>query len=121
MHTNIDFQEWAYLAKNDPEAFEQRRVKYIDQFLNGFGQGKRRLEGLQFKIDAQRKLAHTPGNALVVISKMMMKSLNELGLELRKLSDETKMPSAGKCANSQIELPSCEVIYLLPKHDSSRD
>lgn len=123
MNTDFDFQEWASLAKTDPEAFEQRRLNYIDQFLSGSGKHRRRLEGLQFKIDAERKLAHTPEKALVVISKLMVESLNELGEELKSLSDETKKLSASEeaCAPVAKELPSCKVIYLLPRHARSLD
>lgn len=114
MDTDFDFHEWASLAKTDPDAFEQRRMKCIDQFISGSGRHRKRLEGLQFKIDAERRLAHTPEKALVVISKMMVRSLNLLGEELKSLSEETNKPSAGENVRAPIEQPSCKVIYLPP-------
>jgi len=121
METDFDFHEWACLAKTDPEAFEQLRAKCIDQFICASGKHKRRLEGLQFKIDAKRKLSHTADKALVVISQMMVKSLNELGDELKSLSHDAKNPSVIRHVYTAVESPSCKVLPLLPRHDRSPD
>lgn len=111
---DFDYQEWASLAKTDPEAFELRRVQYIDKFLNNAGKHRQRLEGLQFTIDATRRLAHTPPMALLAISKRMIQSLSDLGDELAALELLTR----GECAAvapMKKELPPCKVIRLPPR------
>ncbi len=70
--TRIDFDEWANLASNDPEGFEQRRQNYIEQFFERIPISKqRRLRGLQFRIDMERKKARTPLGACIKLSSMM--------------------------------------------------
>lgn len=73
---SFDFDEWSRLAKNDPCAFEARRVALIEEFLRRFPQpGQRRLRGLQFRIDMARRRARTPMGACLKISSMMWDSL----------------------------------------------
>lgn len=111
---DFDYQEWAALAKTDPEAFEFRRAQYIKQFLNGSGRRKQRLEGLQFKIDATRRLAHTPPMALLAISKLMSQSLSDLGDELTALEHLVRGEGA-VVAPMDKEQPPCKVIPLPPR------
>lgn len=71
-NTRIDFDEWANLASNDPEGFEQRRQNHIEQFFERIPISKqRRLRGLQFRIDMERKKARTPLGACIKLSSMM--------------------------------------------------
>lgn len=109
---DFDYQEWASLAKADPEAFESRRVQYIDQFLNTSGKHRQRLEGLQFRIDATRRLAHSSSMALLAISKLMIQSLSHLGDELTALELLARGEDAAVAPMDE-ELPRCKVIPLL--------
>ena len=43
METEFDFQEWALLAKESPEAFERRRREAIQHFLDASDEEQRRL------------------------------------------------------------------------------
>lgn len=53
-----DFDEMKTLALSNPEAFEEIRRQHIESFLNTVPQEKRRrLTGLQWKIDQIRNLA----------------------------------------------------------------
>ena len=73
---SFDFDEWSQLAKDDPFAFEARRIALIEEYLRQFPQsGQRRLRGLQFRIDMVRRRARTPMGACLKISSMMWESL----------------------------------------------
>lgn len=73
---SFDFDEWASLAKSDPVAFEARRIALIEDYLNQFPPpDQRRLRGLQFRIDMERRRARTPMAACLRLSSMMWDSL----------------------------------------------
>jgi len=72
----FDFDDWSQLAKDDPSAFEARRLALIEEFLLQFPQpDQQRLRGLQFRIDMVRRRARTPMGACLKISSMMWESL----------------------------------------------
>jgi hypothetical protein len=74
--SNFDFDEWKTLAISDPDAFERRRQAVIDDFLNSVPESRqRRLRGLQFRIDMERRRARNPLGACIKISAMMWDSL----------------------------------------------
>lgn len=68
------------LARNDPDQLEALRKQLTSEVINGAtGEArKRRLEGLQFRVDMERRRAATPLAATIRISEMMAKSLAEL-------------------------------------------
>ena len=87
----INFDDWAALAKSDPETFEVRRKEVIRQLIQSAPVDQQhRLECLQWKIDQVRSMSKTPLAACLRISKMMwdrvlgagglMESLDELGV-----------------------------------------
>lgn len=72
----FDFDEWSRLAKTDPAAFEARRLALIETYLHRLPPlGQRRLRGLQFRIDMERRRARTPMAACLRLSSMMWESL----------------------------------------------
>ncbi len=72
----FDFDEWSRLAKTDPTAFEARRLALIEEYLRRFPPlDQRRLRGLQFRIDMERRRARTPMAACLRLSSMMWESL----------------------------------------------
>jgi len=73
---SFDFDEWARLARTDPSAFEARRLALIEDYLGQFPPpDQRRLRGLQFRIDMERRRARTPMAACIRLSAMMWDSL----------------------------------------------
>lgn len=71
-----DFDEWATLAKDDPQAFEKMRLAAIDEYLASVPDTHRqRLRRLQWRIDQERRLARSPMSACLRISRMMWDSL----------------------------------------------
>lgn len=74
------FDELKDLAQHDPECFEQLRVKLIeDSICHSPKRLQRRLRGLQFTIEARRRVASNPIKVLLDIQGMMYDSL--LGLQ----------------------------------------
>ncbi|MDX1599265.1 MAG: DUF3135 domain-containing protein [Marinobacter sp.] len=75
------FDELRKLHQRDPEGFENLRGKLIDDCIRCCPRcNQRRLRGLQFVIDARRRIAGNPVKALLYIQGMMYDSL----LDLRK-------------------------------------
>jgi Protein of unknown function (DUF3135) len=74
---NFDFDEWAMLARTAPDEFEQRRHDIIESLIANSGH-VRRLRGLQWRIDLERKRARTPLQACVFLSSLMWDSFMDL-------------------------------------------
>jgi hypothetical protein len=82
----FDFEAWAKLARENPEEFERRREQEIRKVIDARPDLRHRLEGLQFRIDAERKLARTPLKACLRISTLMWDSFYNLKDELGGLA-----------------------------------
>lgn len=78
----FDFDQWAIIAKDDPEEFEAMRRALINQMLEQTPDNiKRRLKGLQWRIDQERERSANPMASCLQISKMMWNSvLGDQGL-----------------------------------------
>lgn len=78
----FDFQQWAALAKADPEAFEARRAQEIEDFIAAAApHHQARLRGLQWQVDLLRSRARNPLSACVQIFNQMWDSVyGERGL-----------------------------------------
>jgi len=73
---SIDFDSWVKLAREDPDRFEALRRKVIERAIERApSHRRRRLRGLQWRIDNTRALAPNPTAACESISKMMWDSL----------------------------------------------
>ena len=104
----FDFEEWALLARTDPEAFEAKRGAEIARLIDGAAPGvQSRLRGLQWQIDAQRSRAKSPLTACVQIFNQMWDSVyGDRGLlEALRSVDGEPLP----------ELTSGDVLEFLPK------
>lgn len=88
IYTDFHFQEWAFLAKVDPEAFELRRRKVVEQFLENSSDRQRTVgRRLQREIDANRHPIDDPRLALAAISRMLWQQVGFLCDGLNDLSD----------------------------------
>ena len=91
------FDEMVRLAKNDPETLERIRLKLIEETIAEAPENcHRRLRGLQFQIDMERRRASNPMSACVKISKMMHDSLytmrQTLNAAVGQTTDDVIMP-----------------------------
>ena len=114
----FDFDEWSRLAKSDPAAFEARRLALIEEYLGQFAPlDQRRLRGLQFRIDMERRRARTPMAACLRLSSMMWDSvLGNRGLKnamerLLGSSRTTASPARHSPAASARILPFKKPVY----------
>lgn len=74
-----EFDELVKLAENNPEELEKLRRTLVEQVIQSAPERlQRRLEGLQFQIDAQCKLAGSPMAACIKVSEMMHESFAQL-------------------------------------------
>ena len=84
--SEFDFEEWARLAREDPQAFEERRREEIRRVIDARPDLRPRLEGLQFRLDAERQLARTPLKACLRMSSLMWESFHTLKERLDDLA-----------------------------------
>ena len=125
----FDFEAWARLAREDPEAFESARRRVIEAFIDSApAHRRRRLQGLQFRVDLERRRARTPLAACIRISGMMWDSVtgpDGLRAHLARLSetlDRALHPRAGgptaearALPRGQPSRPRAPVVRLRPR------
>ncbi len=76
-----EFEVLVDMARNDPNGLEDLRRRLCNQIIEQAAPAKRRrLRGLQFQVDMERRRAGTPLAALIRISAMMHSSLHQLAL-----------------------------------------
>ncbi len=68
------------MARNNPQKLESLRLKLTKSVIEGAAteQKRKRLEGLQFRVDLERRRARSPLAATIKISEMMCHSLADL-------------------------------------------
>jgi hypothetical protein len=76
----IDFEQWAWLARQDPETFEQLRHRLLDAHIaRSSSTHREHLRRLQWRIDRLREQASNPMSACVQISNLMWNTFDQLG------------------------------------------
>lgn len=91
------FDELADLAQSNPQAFEQLRTQLCQQMIaKAPAHFQKRLQGLQFRIDAERSLSGSPLGACIRLSKIMNDSL----MQLRSLLSDPEAYMAQRHNNS---------------------
>ena len=87
LKTTFNFDYWRTLAEEHPEQFEELRKSLINQTIDTAPKRlQRRLEGLQFQIEARRQVSHSPLGLAVTLSQLMLDNFyNELQPSLKEL------------------------------------
>jgi hypothetical protein len=101
MASEFNFQELAFLARIDAEAFEHRRRRLIDDFLDASSEPQRSLgRRLQREIDARRQRTRNPADALADIfailrqhTEFLADSLVGLRAGIRDFETSVAMPA----------------------------
>lgn len=90
------------LARNDPDQLEALRKRLTESVIAAADNDdrKRRLEGLQFRVDMERRRAATPLAATIKISEMMAQSLADLHRSLVTPIEEQAAERASIAAGS---------------------
>jgi len=72
----LDFKQWSNMARQDADAFESMRLAAIEELIESAPEKqKQRLRCLQWRIDQERRLSHSPLGACIQISQMMWETL----------------------------------------------
>lgn len=103
-----DFEVLSKLAKEDPEALESLRREMVEEVIEAAPteDHKRRLRGLQFKIEMERKKAKNPIASCIKISQMMQDSFSKLREAITLLQEK----NSNKTKKEEIIPPSSTVI-----------
>lgn len=111
MSIDFDFKEWAELAQSDPERFEARRNRIINEAICRVPMDRQQtLRGLQWKVDRVRELKRTPLAACIAISDMMWDAFSDLHNSYCELADIK--PGQKPFMKEQ---PKAKVIELFPQ------
>ena len=75
-----DFDVLLSMARNRPDELETLRHDLVRSVIDRCAshEGRRRLEGLQFRVDMERERARTPLAACIKVSEMMCRSMADL-------------------------------------------
>ena len=74
--SQFDFDMWARMARDDPDAFEDLRKRMIEEVIESASpEIRRRMQGLQWKIDQLRSTSSNPMACCLKISQMMWDSV----------------------------------------------
>lgn len=110
----FDFEDWASLAQNDPDAFEAKRQEMINQLIEGAPEDLRqRLRSFQWRIDMERSRSANPLQACIRISNMMWDLIYaDRGFlwSLQAMSDPNSLLNAVAAEGA-----SAEVVLLNPE------
>jgi len=91
----FDFDEWRLLHDRDPEAFECRRRQWVDQIIDSAPvEQRRRLRGLMFQVDMERRRAANPVDSCMRISALMWDRFGELKSHLNAMASPSDITVA---------------------------
>ncbi|MBL4610864.1 DUF3135 domain-containing protein [Halopseudomonas sp.] len=77
------FDEMSAMAREQPEALEDLRIRLTEEVIEQASDAsKRRLRGLAFVIEAERRKASNPLQACIRLSRLMLDSAVELKASL---------------------------------------
>lgn len=109
-----DFTAWSKVAQEDPDAFEAMRLAAIEDFLQTVPpENRERLRRLQWRIDQERRLAHSPMGACMRLSRLMWEQvLGEGGLRER-FKELGQSMTRGDGGNRGFSGKTAEVVVLL--------
>ncbi len=75
----FNFKEWSELAQTDPDRFEAKRSRVINEAIRRVPPNRQQmLRGLQWRVDRVRELKRTPLAACIAITDMMWETFSDL-------------------------------------------
>jgi polyhydroxyalkanoate synthesis regulator protein len=89
-----DFDTLKELATTEPARLDAILEQQIDQLMTrASSDQQRRLRGLQFKIDGQRRLAKNNLDSCIRIANMMRESFYVMRSEMLQFSEQEELPA----------------------------
>lgn len=105
LRQHLDFDEWRVLASSDPDEFEAKRRKVLDAVIARAPEKRRkRLKGLQWRVDQVRGRSSTPLAACISLSDMMWESLAGTNGLLDALRGEHSQANKGGRRSAVIQM-----------------
>ena len=99
----IDFEAWAKLAKEDPAEFEHRRELILRNAIDSAPPAfRQRLEGLQCRLDLERRRSETPLASCVRLNTLMWAGFYRLRKELAKASSPASAADGAPPRSAQV-------------------
>lgn len=93
-----DFDELMKLAKEDPMALEELRMKLCSQLIDNAPEHyQHRLQGLQFTIDMERQRSGSSYKTCLRISQMMNEALHDLSRVITNPEEFSREKKAESC------------------------
>ncbi len=90
-----DFDTLVHLARTKPEELEQLRIRLCNDLIERAPEAsRRRLRGIQFQIDMERRKAANPMAACIRISQMMHASFENLRSALNEAAGNAPVLSS---------------------------
>jgi hypothetical protein len=113
--------ELAQLARDDPEAYEALRREVVDGFIDSAPERlKSRLSGIQFRVDAVRRLSRSSAlGATVRVYELMWKSflhLNDVWQDFIPLENERTRQHRSTATKKYAPGNSARVFEFRPRH-----
>lgn len=109
MSIEFDFKEWSELAQTDPERFEAKRSRVLNEAIRRVPADRQRmLRGLQWRVDRVRELKRTPLAACMAISDMMWETFSDLHhsyIKLGEIKPGQQLPAETTVSASVIPFP----------------
>jgi hypothetical protein len=109
---NFDFDTWAMLARTAPDDFEQRRRAVLESQISS-SDNVRRLRGLQWRIDIERRHARTPLKSCLRLSTLMWDTFTDL-------NDSLKILVGNDCSStitSSLPARSAKILHLATEYE----
>ena len=105
---SFDFDSWATLARNNPQAFETKRNDVLEKAIQQApAQRRQRLRCLQWKLDQVRHTAPTPMAATLRMQQLMWDSVIGEGGLLARLQQFQKAESS-----AEIRVTSAKILHF---------
>ena len=106
-----DIDELIKMAVSEPEQLEALRKKLATELIENAPQHyRKRLNGLQFQIDMERRKTNNPLHCCIKISEMMLDSYQNLKTAIQTVDETRKQPPNDFSRSKSITQHSAEII-----------
>ena len=117
----FDFDEWVKLYRHSPQEFEQRQRQWSERIINNSAQShRRRLSGILFQNNMEKRRANNPLQHCMRISQMMWDKFNRLNSELQALHKDPLSALLSREQNQCGQLIGAEVLAFGDHASDSR-
>ncbi|MFA7281243.1 MAG: DUF3135 domain-containing protein [Sterolibacterium sp.] len=111
-------EELSRLAHDDPQAYETLRREFVENFIeNAPDKYRKRLRGIQFRVDHERQLSHTALGSTVRVYKMMWDSflcLNSTWQEITGIGDRCDFTFELRSSEKELPKTSAQILEFKP-------